>query len=110
MATRIIAIVTALLGVTMCSAPPQPAGPPAPRLYVFENGFIRGLDTMLFNLPRDQVKEPDFVNTSYLIVHPRGTLRFESGGIPDSQFKGDGALIVDGVQSANKPLDRKSVV
>jgi N-acyl homoserine lactone hydrolase len=105
MATRIIAIVAALIGVTTwLSAQRQPAPAPALRLYVFENGFIRGLDTMLFNLPRDQVKEPDFVNTSYLIVHPRGTLQFESGGIPDSQFTGDGALVVEGVQSANRPL------
>jgi len=104
MATRITPIVAALIASTMCSAPQQPAGPPALRLYVFENGFIRGLDTMLFNLPRDQVKEPDFVNTSYLIVHPQGTVQFESGGIPDSQFKGNGAPVVEGVQSADKPL------
>ena len=104
--TRIIAIVAALIGVTVwfSTGRQQAQAPAAPRLYVFENGFIRGLDTMLFNLPRDQVKEPDFVNTSYLIVHPQGTLQFESGGIPDSQFKGDGALVVEGVQSANKPL------
>ena len=106
MTTRIIAIVAALIGVAVwLSTGRQHAQAPAgPRLYVFENGFIRGLDTMLFNLPRDQVKEPDFVNTSYLIVHPQGTLQFESGGIPDSQFKGDGALVVEGVQSANTPL------
>jgi glyoxylase-like metal-dependent hydrolase (beta-lactamase superfamily II) len=76
----------------------------APRLYVFENGFIRGLDTMLFNLARQDVKEPDFVNTSYLVVHPRGTLQFDAGGIPDSAFKGDGATVVEGVQSATRPL------
>ena len=106
MATRIIAIVAALIGVTawFSTQRQQAQAPAATRLYVFENGFIRGLDTMLFNLPRDQVKEPDFVNTSYLIVHPQGTLQFESGGIPDSQFKGDGALVVEGVQSANTPL------
>ena len=74
------------------------------RLYVFENGFIRGLDTKLFNLAREEVKEPDFVNSSYLIVHPRGTLQFEAGGIPDSAFKGDGATVTEGVQSATKPL------
>src|SRR5262245_60387245 len=71
------------------------------RLYLFENGFIRGLDTKLFNLAREEVKEPDFVNSSYLIVHPRGTLQFEAGGIPDSQFKADGSPVIEGVMSAN---------
>src|SRR5688572_15000143 len=104
--TRIIAIAAALIGLTLwfVTGRQRAEAPAGPRVYVFENGFIGGLDTMLFNLPRDQVKEPDFVNTSYLIVHPQGTLQFESGGIPDSQFKGDGALVVEGVQSANKPL------
>jgi len=72
--------------------------------YVFENGFIRGLDTKLFNLAREEVKEADFVNSSYLIVHPRGTLQFDSGGIPDSAFKADGAPVTEGVMSATKPL------
>jgi N-acyl homoserine lactone hydrolase len=104
--TRIIAIAAALIGLTLwfVTGRQRAEAPAGPRVYVFENGFIRGLDTMLFNLPRDQVREPDFVNTSYLIVHPQGTLQFESGGIPDSRFTGDGALVVDGVQSANKPL------
>jgi len=77
---------------------------PTFRLYVFENGFIRGLDTKLFNLARQDVKEPDFVNSSYLIVHPRGTLQFDSGGIPDSQLKGDGSPTTEGVMSASKTL------
>jgi hypothetical protein len=33
----------------------------------------------------------DFTNTSYLIVHPKGTLMFDSGAVEDSHFKGDGA-------------------
>ena len=89
------------LSLTAQSKPPSVT---ALRLYVFENGFIRGLDTKLFNLARDEVKEPDFVNSSYLVVHPRGTLQFEAGGIPDSAFKGDGAPVTEGVQSATKPL------
>ena len=34
----------------------------ARRLYIFENGYIRGLDPKLFGLAREEVKEPDFVN------------------------------------------------
>jgi glyoxylase-like metal-dependent hydrolase (beta-lactamase superfamily II) len=97
-----ITALTAVLWLTPArTTTAQAAGP---RIYIFENGFIRGLDTKLFNLAREDVKEPDFVNTSYLIVHPRGTLQFEAGGIPDSLFKGDGAPVVEGIQSADKPL------
>jgi len=105
MKIRIAAIAaTIALVMSMTPAAQTPPRVTALRLYVFENGFIRGLDTKLFNLPREEVKEPDFVNSSYLIVHPRGTLQFDSGGIPDGQFKADGAPVTEGVMSATKPL------
>ena len=99
-----MAVVATLVVSTSLVARSQPARVTAPRIYIFENGFIRGLDTKLFNLAREEVKEPDFVNTSYLIVHPQGTLQFDSGGIPDSLFKADGAMVTEGIQSAQKPL------
>lgn len=102
---RTLAIAVTAVVLSACGASEEKqAAAPGPRIYIFENGFIRGLDTKLFNLARDDVKEPDFVNTSYLIVHPKGTLQFDSGGIPDSAFKGDGATVTEGVQSATKPL------
>jgi N-acyl homoserine lactone hydrolase len=74
-----------------------------PRIYIFENGHIRGLDTQLFGLKREEVKgTTDFVNVSYLIAHPKGTLQFDAGGIEDSHFKG--APVVEGVMTADKPL------
>src|SRR5687768_18578242 len=98
MRIRIIAAAAAALAITLSlAAQNKPAAVSSVRLYVFENGFIRGLDTKLFNLAREDVKEPDFVNSSYLIVHPRGTLQFDAGGIPDSAFKGDGAMVTEGV-------------
>jgi glyoxylase-like metal-dependent hydrolase (beta-lactamase superfamily II) len=99
-----IAVVATVVIAVSLAAQNKPAAVTSVRLYVFENGFIRGLDTKLFNLAREDVKEPDFVNSSYLIVHPRGTLQFDAGGIPDSAFKGDGATVTEGVQSATKPL------
>ncbi len=48
---------------------------------------IRGLDPKLFNFTREELKEVDFVNMAYLIVHPKGTVMFDTGGIPDSALQ-----------------------
>lgn len=80
------------------------AAPTTPRIYIFDNGAIRGLDPALFNFRREELGEVDFVNISYLIVHPRGTLMFDAGAVPDSHFKGDGTPVVEGVVTATQPL------
>jgi glyoxylase-like metal-dependent hydrolase (beta-lactamase superfamily II) len=76
----------------------------SPRIYVFEAGNIRGLDPKLFNFTRAELKEVDFVNIAYLIVHPKGTLMFDTGAVPDSHFKADGVPVTEGIMSASKPL------
>ena len=100
-------IAVGVLGVTLAlttQAQNKPKPPATPRIYVFENGAIKGLDPALFNFKREELKEVDFVDASYLIVHPRGVLMFDSGAVPDSQFKGDGKPVVEGVISATQPL------
>jgi N-acyl homoserine lactone hydrolase len=84
----------------------QSGGAPSktPRIYVFENGSIKGLDPALFNFKRDEIQEPDFIVASYLIVHPRGTLMFDSGTVPDADFKADGGPVTQGIMSATRPL------
>jgi len=104
--TRRVSMVLALIAALAVVAPAAQQKRPAvktPRLYIFDNGAIKGLDPKLFNFTREELKEVDFRNTSYLIVHPRGTLMFDSGGIPDSQFKGAGP-VTEGIMSATKPL------
>lgn len=76
----------------------------APRIYVLENGSINGLDPALFNFKREELAAVDFVNIAYLVVHPRGTLMFDAGAVPDSHFKEDGSPVVEGVVTATKPL------
>jgi N-acyl homoserine lactone hydrolase len=78
--------------------------PTSPRIYIFDNGAIRGLDPALFNFKREELEEVDFVNASYLIVHPRGTLMFDAGAVADSHFKSDGSPVEEGIVSATKPL------
>lgn len=104
--TRRLFVWTMLIVAVVLAAPSaqsRPAPVKALRLYIFDNGSIKGLDPKLFNFTREELKEVDFRNTSYLIVHPRGTLMFDSGGIPDSQFK-DGQPAAEGIMSATKPL------
>src|SRR5215204_3009735 len=102
-ALAFVAIVAIMAGPSV-TAQQKPAPPATPRIYIFDNGGIAGLDPQLFGFKRDEVKEPDFVDVSYLIVHPRGTLMFDSGGIPDAEFKADGSPAVDGVMRATRPL------
>ena len=78
--------------------------PPALRLYIFDTGEITGLDPKLFNFAREELKEVDFVNQAYLVVHPRGTVMFETGGIGDEHFPADGSPAKEGVQTATKKL------
>jgi N-acyl homoserine lactone hydrolase len=106
MTFRRIVLITAALAVAMLplAAQQRPAPVSSVRLYVFENGAIRGLDPKLFNFTREELKEVDFTNSSYLVVHPKGTLMFDAGAIEDSHFKGDGAPVTEGILTATKPL------
>ncbi len=98
------AALAAVLVATRVSAQSAPAPVASPRIYVFDNGAITGLDPGLFNFRAEELQEVDFVNRSYLIVHPRGTLMFDAGAVADSHFKGDGSAVVEGVVTASAPL------
>src|SRR5687767_8511749 len=105
--TRLVLALALMAAAAGCSASPESqAAPPAPavsRLYVFDNGDITGLDPKLFGFTREELKEVDFVNVSYLIVHPRGTVMFEAGGIPDDHFPASGGA-KEGVLTASTKL------
>jgi glyoxylase-like metal-dependent hydrolase (beta-lactamase superfamily II) len=94
-------LLLALAVVTSAACSTTPDGP---RLYIFDTGEIAGLDPKLFNFTREELREVDFVNQAYLIVHPRGTVMFDSGGIGDEHFPADGRPAKDGVQTATRKL------
>ena len=59
------------------------------RVYLFDCGLIKGEDPLAYGLHQGDVKNADMVVPCYLIVHPKGTLMWDVGVIPDSAFKGD---------------------
>ena len=116
MRTRLLLLfiaVAALAGATSVhTATPSPAIAPqanpravgSPRIYVFDDGTLSGLDPkQYFGFERSELKSVDFTAQSYLIVHPRGTLMWDSGVIPDSAFAGTGP-VTQGISTATKPL------
>ena len=44
------------------------------RLYVFDNGVIKGIDPARFEFKKEDLATTEMVVASYLIVHPKGTL------------------------------------
>jgi N-acyl homoserine lactone hydrolase len=59
------------------------------RVYLFDCGLIKGEDPLAYGLNQGDVKNADMVVPCYLIVHPKGTLMWDAGVIPDSAFNGD---------------------
>lgn len=57
------------------------------RLYVLDNGVLQGLDPAAFQFKKGEVAVADMMCVSYLIVHPKGTLLWDSGVIPDSAIE-----------------------
>jgi glyoxylase-like metal-dependent hydrolase (beta-lactamase superfamily II) len=56
------------------------------RLYVFDCGvLVRGEPTN-YNLTREQVGDTNFADACYLVAHPKGTLLWDVGIIPDAQI------------------------
>jgi N-acyl homoserine lactone hydrolase len=103
-AIAMMLMLVAVAGVLSVAAQQPPRPPASPRLYVFDCGDIKGLDPALFRFKKEELAETDFVVTCYLIAHPRGTLMWDVGVIPDSALKADGAPVAEGRSTVNKPL------
>jgi len=52
------------------------------RLYVFDCGTLEG-DPARFNLKREEMATTDMSVACYLVVHPGGTLIWDTGAVPD---------------------------
>lgn len=80
-----------LLGSAVFAAEPVPAVS-SPRLYVFDCGTIDVADVSVFSPGVDAGKKKVLTDSCYLIVHPKGTLMWDTG------FKDELAALPDGKQ------------
>jgi N-acyl homoserine lactone hydrolase len=81
----------ALLILVAAPAFPQskPKPPKTPRLYVFDCGLLTMSQPQLFGFTKEEVGEKQpFAVPCYMVVHPKGTLMWDVGLIPDAQVNG----------------------
>ena len=79
----------------------------SPRLYVFDCGVLKRGEPTAYNLTREQVGATDFSDACYLIVHPKGTLLWDVGIIPDDLIKPGGVeLALPNTTNTNKAEKR----
>ncbi len=93
MKLRLFLLLAAALAAASCSSTPTAAN--GPRLYLLDCGDIKPMDPTLFGLKKDEIAgDGSFVTPCYLIVHPKGTLIWDVGQIPDAQVPDDGTEVV----------------
>ena len=73
---------------------PQPV--PSVRLYVFDCGVLVRGEPTAYNLTKEQVGDTNFADACYLVAHPKGTLMWDVGIIPDAQITPGGVTIPAG--------------
>jgi glyoxylase-like metal-dependent hydrolase (beta-lactamase superfamily II) len=93
----LMALVTGLASVAHAITQTQPPQVRSPRLYVFDCGvLVRGEPTS-YGLTSEQVGgNTNFSDACFLVVHPRGTLLWDVGIIPDAQIQPGGVEIAAG--------------
>src|SRR5258708_38158935 len=74
--------------------PQGPQPPQSPRLYVLDCGKITPASTDGYGLKPGEMANTNMMTPCFLVVHPRGSLIWDTGEISDSGFK-------DGVSPQN---------
>src|SRR5262249_24602910 len=94
-----IAVGTAVMLIAASlTAQNRAATPTSVRLYIFDCGTIGSMNPASYDLKAEEIKGSlDFITPCYLVVHPRGTLMWDVGQIPDANFPADGSTAKQGV-------------
>jgi glyoxylase-like metal-dependent hydrolase (beta-lactamase superfamily II) len=107
MSLRIVpAIMAAVVSVAFAfpsASAQQPQPPQSLRLYVLDCGIITPPNVDNYGFKPSDVADMRMVTPCFLIVHPRGSLMWDTGEIPDSAFK-DGAPQKLNNYTVNRPL------
>ena len=87
----LLAVVVHGAGQSASSAVRRAVPPESVRLYVFDCGTLEGADMGRFRLKNEEVATTRMSVACFLVAHPKGTLMWDVGAIPDAAWKPTGA-------------------
>jgi len=92
--TLATAVLTSFCGADSKADPRLQA---AARLYVFDCGTLERADISRFRLKAEEVATIRMSVACFLVVHPRGTLMWDVGAVPDTEWKPTGSAVLQRV-------------
>jgi len=95
-------VATASLAETQTHRAPQP--PKSLRLYIFDCGVIHTTNGDAYSLKKEEMGSTEMSIPCILVAHPKGTLMWDNGDIPDRAFPPGGGRATLGVVTQDKPL------
>lgn len=111
LATMVIAAFAIFVGAAATKAQQQRHHAPVVkslRVYVFDCGKLAITDSGRYHLKREEMATTDMSVACFLVAHPKGSLMWDVGVIPDSQLNADGTpktvTYSTSVATVSKPL------
>jgi len=99
-------MILAILAIAPSAIPKQrKAQPPkSVRLYVFDCGSLNIPDTSVYQLKKEEIATNFMSVPCFLVAHPKGTMIWDTGAVPDTAFKPGGAPATLRSATTVKPL------
>src|SRR5215467_11843257 len=103
--TGAAAILSALAAFSSAQASNAATPPKSLRLYVFDCGTLEIPDTAPYQLKPEEMATKNMSVACFLVAHPKGTLMWDTGAVPDSAFKPGAATATLRYATSRRPLE-----
>jgi glyoxylase-like metal-dependent hydrolase (beta-lactamase superfamily II) len=95
----------AILSIAPATMAQHKADPPkSVRLYVIDCGTLDIPDVSPYGFKKEELASPMMSAPCFLVAHPKGTLMWDTGPVPDSNFKAGGGPATMRYATSTKPL------
>jgi N-acyl homoserine lactone hydrolase len=102
--TTLVTMMTLSGAVAAAQTHKPPKAPPSLRLYIFDCGVIHTTNGDAYSLKKEEMASTEMSIPCILVAHPKGTLMWDNGDIPDRAFPPGGGRATLGVVTQEKPL------
>jgi N-acyl homoserine lactone hydrolase len=101
---RFVPLLCALIAASVMAQGHKAQPPKSVRLYVIDCGTLDIPDTSPYGFKKEELASAAMSAPCFLIAHPKGTLMWDTGPVPDSNFRPGGGPATMRYATSTKPL------